>query len=93
MFHDRTQIAAARWGVRRTTTTFILDADRKIVYMGGFDNDPELEKTTGEREHYVRDALDALLAGGSVKEPERLILGCGIYFADPKLDAYVRGNN
>ncbi len=74
---DLSQDSARAYGALVTPHLFVLDKDRKIAYMGAFDdsmNPAEVEK------HYVRDAVDALLAGKKPEVKESLQFGCGIEY-------------
>jgi len=70
---------AAKVGASKTPEAFILNADGKLVYHGAYDN----RKSPGEEGeiNHVRNALDEVLAGQPVSEPEVSAWGCGIKFA------------
>lgn len=73
--HDETQKVARQYGATCTPHVFVLDKDRKIAYMGAVDDNIKAGKV---KEHWLRDALDALLDG---KEPPKDVtrqFGCGI---------------
>jgi peroxiredoxin len=75
--YDASQKIGKDFGAKVTPHVFVLDKDRKVVYMGAVDNDQVESKA---KEHYLRDALDALLAG---KEPPKTVtkqFGCGIKY-------------
>lgn len=63
-------------GARVTPEIYIMDKDGTLVYHGAPDNrtGPKSEPT----EHYLKDALDALLAGESIEKTEVKAWGCGI---------------
>lgn len=64
---------AKAFGAKVTPHVFILDGDRQIVYTGAFaDKAKDAEKT------YVRDAVDAVLAGKEVETKTSKAFGCGI---------------
>jgi peroxiredoxin len=76
--HDPTQAAGRAIGAQHTPQAFVLDANRKIVYMGGIDNkwdNPEAVTKT-----YLRDAIDAALAGRAPEVQETRATGCGIEY-------------
>lgn len=73
---DEDQSVATAYGATHTPEFFIFDGERKLRYHGRFDDnwqDPSSVKTT-----YVRDAVDALLAGREVPVPETYSIGCTI---------------
>ncbi len=74
---DLSQASARAYGALVTPHLFVLDKNRKIAYMGAFDdsmNPAEVKK------HYVRDAVEALLAGKQPEIKESLQFGCGIQY-------------
>lgn len=73
--HDASQETAKAYGATTTPHVFVLDADRKIAYMGAFDDNMDPAKV---EQHYVRDAVEALLSGESPKEAETKQFGCSI---------------
>jgi peroxiredoxin len=80
--YDRTQKIGHDYGADRTPQVFVLDKDRKVAYMGAIDDAQKVEKVT---KHYLRDALDALLAGKTPPEQKTAQVGCGIkYEAAPE---------
>lgn len=55
---DPTQRLGKRYGATVTPDVFVLDRDRKVMYMGAFDDDFTGAKL---RNNYATDAVDALL--------------------------------
>jgi peroxiredoxin len=75
--YDSTQKSAASYGATVTPHVFVLDGQRKVAYMGLIDD----SMNAGEvKQHYVRDALDAVLAGKAPEVTETRQLGCGIQY-------------
>jgi len=68
------------YGAKTTPHMFIIDKEGKLVYAGGIDNDPNGDKTDG-KVNYVEKALEEILAGESVSEPETKPYGCGVKYA------------
>ena len=65
------------YGAVTTPTFFVLDKDRKIRYIGSLDDNIDDESKVTKR--YLRDAVDAVLAGKPVEIDEtRATPGCGI---------------
>ncbi len=73
--HDATQEVAREYGAKVTPDVFVLDAQGRLRYRGAPDADygkPE------ERAEWLREALDAVLAGAIVGRPETKPVGCSI---------------
>ncbi len=73
--YDESQKTGRDYGATCTPHVFLLDKNRKVVYMGAVDDNDDTAKV---KEHYLRDALDAVLAG---KEPPKTTTqqrGCSI---------------
>src|SRR6202040_815654 len=58
--HDPLQSLARSLGAERTPEAFLFDRDRRLVYHGAIDDSRD-DSAVGT--HYLRDALDARLAG------------------------------
>jgi len=74
---DETQQLAKAYGATSTPEFFVLNRDRKVVYMGGFD-DSSNEKTVKNR--FLEEALKAAVAGKSPKTTETVAIGCLIRY-------------
>ncbi|MBI4570154.1 MAG: thioredoxin family protein [Planctomycetes bacterium] len=73
---DATQRAAIAFGAEFTPEVFVLD-DRNVVrYVGGIDDN--WEKPGAVRRHFLREALDALLAGQEPVAAVTTAVGCTI---------------
>jgi peroxiredoxin len=77
--HDATQQVAKSYGALWTPEFVVLNKDRKVVYLGAFDDNPELKKDTTTP--YVEDAVAATLGGKSPEVAETPCVGCLIRFA------------
>ena len=75
--YDSSQKVGRDFGAKVTPHIFVLDGQRKIAYMGAFDNSQNESKV---EKHYLRDAVDALLAGKTPPEPVTKQFGCGIKY-------------
>ena len=73
--HDATQEVARSWGAKVTPDVFVVDADMQLAYRGAPDADHRDESLDAA---WVRAALDAVLAGEPVAEPETKPVGCGM---------------
>ncbi len=65
--------AAASFGALRTPECFVIDRDRKIVYMGAFDDNTQSEQVTVK---YVEAAIEAALEGKAPAVQETPPVGC-----------------
>ncbi len=74
---DLSQDTARTYGALVTPHVYVLDKDRKIAYMGGFDDSMNPAKV---EKHYARDAVKALLNGKQPEVKESLQFGCGIQY-------------
>ena len=82
---DRDRVAATHAKASITPQAFVIDRSGEIRYRGRIDNlYAALGKTRQQvTSHDLRDALDAVLAGGKVPHPETEALGC--FITDPAL--------
>lgn len=79
-----TQEVSRVFGPVATPHVFIYDEDRKLRFQGRID-DAELERFV--KTHDTRDALDTLLAGGTIAEPTTRVFGCSVKWAE-KAEGY-----
>lgn len=75
--YDSSQKSGKDYGAVKTPHVFLLDKDRKLAYVGAIDDSMKTDKV---KTHYLRDALDAVLAGKPVEKPETNAVGCGIKY-------------
>lgn len=75
---DDSQDVGRAYNATNTPQFFVLDKDRKVRYQGAYDDKPMDEAKASK--HYVRDAVDALLAGKEVPVTETQQIGCGIQY-------------
>jgi peroxiredoxin len=72
---DESQDVARAYDAKTTPDVFLLDADRRLRYRGAPDadhRDPALNAV------WLRDALDAVLAGDEPAQPETPPVGCSV---------------
>jgi thiol-disulfide isomerase/thioredoxin len=62
-------------GAQTTPHAFLFDRERRLRYRGRVDNARQKALVTV---HELRNALDTVLAGGTVSEPENIPFGCSI---------------
>lgn len=73
--HDEAQEVARMYGAKTTPDVFVLDAERRLRYRGAPDadyDDPSLAAA------WVREALDAVLAGEEPARVETKPVGCSV---------------
>lgn len=75
---DGTQEIGRNYGARVTPQAFVLDADRKIIYMGKIDDSPL--DPSAVKQYFIRDAVEAALKGSKPKVSENRAQGCGIMY-------------
>ena len=91
---DRVQAAARRLGIKfpyladeaakvahafnatRTPEVFLFDGASRLVYHGAVDDNADDPTAVGQ--HYLQDALDAMLAREQVALPDTPVVGCPI---------------
>jgi peroxiredoxin len=73
---DDDQSVAEAFGATHTPEFFVFDHQRVLRYHGKMDDN--YQSPTDVKVHYLRDAVDALLAGKDVKQPETYSIGCTI---------------
>lgn len=74
---DANQQIGRAFGATSTPHVFIIDSNRNVVYTGAFD-DNRTESLV--KNHYVVDAVEALLAGKSVPVARTRQFGCAINY-------------
>lgn len=75
VYKDENNVVADRFGATVTPEAFVLDKSGTIVYHGSIDDSQAMERVKSER---LRGALDAVLAGQAVAQPETKAFGCSI---------------
>jgi peroxiredoxin len=73
--HDESQAVARGYGAKTTPDVFVLDADRRLRYRGAPDAD---HGDPGLNAAWLREALDAVLAGRDPDRSETRPVGCSI---------------
>jgi len=77
--HDATQEAARAWNAQTTPHVYVLDSEQRVRYEGAPDADhmdPSLDAA------WLRQALDAILAGSDPELPSSDPVGCSIKWKD-----------
>ncbi len=73
--HDATQEVARAYGAQVTPDVFVLDAERRLRYRGAPDGDYD---DPGQDAAWLREALDAVLAGAEPSRAQTKPVGCSI---------------
>jgi len=76
--YDESQKIAKEFGATFTPEYFVLDQERRVVYMGALDDSTDAEKVT---KRYVEEALTAALKGESPAVKETIGRGCRVRYA------------
>jgi len=83
LYDGDTQETAKAYGVVATPHVYIFDRERKLRYVGRFD-DAEVKTV---KSHDALNALDALLAGRTVPVETTRVFGCSTKWSDKREDA------
>lgn len=67
------------YGAKATPHMFVINPDGVLVYAGAIDNLPSAGKKVGDV-NYVKEALDAVVAGETVETAETKAYGCQIKY-------------
>lgn len=73
LFDGDTQAVALKYGPTATPHAFVFDQQRILQYEGRIDSNPREEYAT---KHYVRDAIEDLLAGKPIEVTDTPAVGC-----------------
>jgi peroxiredoxin len=73
--YDEDQSVLNAYGAERTPEVFLFDRDRRLVYHGAIDDSREEEGVTQE---YLRDAIEAVLAGEEPQVSDTALVGCTV---------------
>lgn len=73
--YDEDQSVLNAYGAERTPEVFLFDQDRRLVYHGAIDDSREEEGVTQD---YLREAIEAVLAGEEPPVTETTPVGCSV---------------
>jgi len=79
---DKGGAVAKTYGSKNTPTMFIINADGVLAYRGAIDDNPDAA-TLGKK-NYVKQALEQILKGETVTEPQTKAYGCHVAYAEGK---------
>ncbi len=74
---DESQKIAKEYGAIYTPEFFVIDQQRKVLYMGAMDDSPDGKQVTNA---YVQKAIDAALAGEKPEVAETPPIGCQVRY-------------
>lgn len=74
--HNEDQDIARAYGAERTPEVFLFDSNSMLRYHGAIDDN--YEDASAVTRHYLRDALDAVLAGSEPPTTTTKPVGCSI---------------
>ena len=78
LYDGDTEAVARAYGPVATPHAFLFDAARKLRYVGAIDDSERVEHVG---KHYLRQALDALLAGQEPPVTRTKVVGCSVKWA------------
>ena len=74
---DKNNVVADAFGANRTPECFLFDKNNKLVYHGAIDDSPgDIDNV---KHHYLKDAINELVAGKNITVKESRSVGCSIY--------------
>ncbi|WP_232103540.1 thioredoxin family protein [Gimesia algae] len=74
---DQSQKIGQEFGATRTPEFFVLNKERKIVYMGAMDDATDASKV---KQDYVSEAIAAALNGKQPETTETIAIGCNVRY-------------
>ena len=74
--HDESQVVAAAFAATATPEVFLFNSSLALVYQGGIDDSPDTPEEV--KTNYLKDAIEATLAGRTPVETETQPFGCTI---------------
>ncbi len=78
---DKTSDVARTFGATKTPESFLFSKEGKLVYHGAVDDS---QKRADVRQHYLEDAVEALVSGKAVAVKETRSVGCSIKLRESK---------
>ena len=70
------------YGMKTTPDMYVIDKNGVLVYDGAIDNKPDPQHDPRTARNYVREAVNALLAGKPVTVAETKPYGCSVKYAN-----------
>ncbi|MGO8837450.1 MAG: redoxin domain-containing protein [Limisphaerales bacterium] len=70
------------YDMKTTPDMYVIDKNGVLVYQGAIDNKPDPQHDPRTARNYVREAVDALIAGKPVEVSQTKPYGCSVKYAD-----------
>ena len=70
------------YDMKTTPDMYVIDKNGVLVYQGAIDDKPDPQHDPRTARNYVREAVDALLAGKPVEVSQTKPYGCSVKYAD-----------
>lgn len=77
LLHDPPGAVARQWYTQQTPRSFLIDAERKLLYRGAIDNFKFAEDS--EYQAYLEPAIASFLSGEPIARNETPSFGCAIF--------------
>src|SRR5262249_21863064 len=75
--YEESQKIGRDLGATKTPEFFVLNKERKVVYMGAMDDSQPVKNV---KKRYLEDAVDALLKGEKISTTETAARGCSVQY-------------
>lgn len=79
--HDESQKIGKAYGAAFTPEFFLLNKERKVVFMGGMDDNSDADIV---KHHYLEDAVHATLKGEKPATAETVSIGCRVRYVSER---------
>lgn len=88
LYDGDSEAVSRAYGPVVTPHAFVFDGVRKLRYVGAIDDSERIQHV---KKHYLRDALDALLAGKDPSVTQTKVVGCSVKWAgkESQVQAYM----
>jgi peroxiredoxin len=88
LYDGDSETVSRAYGPVTTPHVFVFDVARKLRYVGAIDDSERIAKVT---KNYLRDALDAVLAGKEPPQTQTKVVGCSVKWAgkESQVKAYL----
>ena len=70
------------YDMKTTPDMYVINQEGTLVYEGAIDNKPDPTHNPNKARNYVKEAVDALLAGKPVEVSQTKPYGCSVKYAD-----------
>ena len=80
--NDASGVTGRAYHATNTPEMYIIGTDGTLLYQGAIDNDPQDDKSPGDKVNYVQQALNEILSGKSVSTPQTKPYGCTVKYKD-----------